>query len=772
MRPTGGDEGCAWAAAEETRTVMLDPDIAATKVQPHVGMPYQFDGVHTGSTNADIYAELARPLVQALLQGYDAVIFAYGQTASGKTFTLSGDESGQEPGIIVRSVCDVFHGICQASAQREYLLRVSYLEIWNEVVRDLLDPGNQPQVRDGRRRGAHVVVVAPLHEEVVTSPRQVFDLLMRGEANRQVGATDWNERSSRSHTCFKITVESWERDAGPVGRHYRISELSLIDLAGSERHTRPGVGRRMEGANINKSLLSLGKVIYALAERSAAEALTQRTAPVHVPYRDSKLTRILQNSLNGNARIAVVCTLNPSPAMVDESLGTLNFARRIKNVAVRATQNEFDEDVALQGADGAHALLARYRREMGLLRAKVEELQEARSGGVGDARRPHHGGLPAGGACARALPAGGASHRAPSPRSPSDATRAPDTRCASPHGAPDRAADACGTLPKSTSAHRDMAALQARLDQLGTLILRGGEDTDTTPAPHPVSPAKQRGFAFEDPLPLVQEKLHAALTKISRLERQLARRLSTPGARTDADKDRIVAELLQRIRELETVCEAQVLDAPQQVRDDVEREWSARLADAQRCVDERDAFIEELGVECAQLRRTNECLVRLAHDHTSALVANLWQRTAPPSQRTDPAAGAAPGTSPADAPKAASAAPSPARPLVPLFAPRLRPTTVLGYGGTLLGSPPRCLRGAAESSGAVRSSGASSAERGDCGPGDAPSLDDMSMATSDALSSSDLDELLEDAASRERRGGDGEDPGPGTAAAGRGAKSR
>lgn len=632
---------------------MLDPAIAATKVQPNVGLPYQFDGLHTGSSNADVYATLARPLVKSVLRGYNAVVFAYGQTASGKTFTLSGGEDGGEPGIIPRAVCDVFQGICQGSSEREYLVRVSYLEIWNEIVRDLLDPSSHPQVRDDRRRGANAVLVAPLQEEVVTSPSQVFALLARGEANRHVGTTDWNERSSRSHTCFKITVESWERsaagDADPVGGRYRLSELSLIDLAGSERHTW-GPSRRTEGANINKSLLSLGKVIYALSERSAAERSERapRTPAIHVPFRDSKLTRILQNSLNGNARIAVVCTLNPSADMVEESLGTLNFARRIKQVAVRAEPNEFDADASILADSPSaetHALLVRYRAEMGALRAQVAQLQQTPR--AGPARTPS---TPP----RRAEPA-------PSP-APPPATPAPP-------------------------APASVEALQARLDELGALILRGG--TSAPPAevePHPVSPAKQRGFALDDPLPLVQEKLHAALSKIARLERKLAARMSLPGAPAggDAAKDARIDALVQRVQELETVCAAQRAEAPAPLREEVEADFRAELDAAAERIAERDAFLAEVIAECERLRRANAQLVRLAHQDTEKMVASLSAR--------------------------------PERPVMSLFAPHLRPATVLGRApGSLPTTPARAW--------------------------DAPiSIDGTD---SDTLSTSDLDDVLE-----------------------------
>lgn len=567
LRPTNPGEECAWVTLPGSATLVLDPAISETKLQPNVGMPFYFDHVHTGSSNASVYATLARPLVHSALHGYNALIFAYGQTASGKTFTLSGDDDGREPGMIPRAVNDLFQGICQGSAQREYLIRVSYLEIWNEIVRDLLEPKNQPNVRDDRRRGANAVLVAPLHEEVVTSPAGVFKLLARGEANRHMGATDWNERSSRSHTCFKITIESWDRELGAM-RPYRVSELSLIDLAGSERHSTHTLQRRTEGGNINKSLLSLGKVIFALSEKNAG----------HVPYRDSKLTRILQNSLSGRARIAVVCTLNPSPAMVEESLGTLNFARRIKHVRVRASINEFEGDMS--ALDESHALLARYREEMSTLRAQVARLE---------------------------------------------------------------------THKNQDLQPLTVEALQSRLDELGALILQGGQAPPEDGISHPISPTKQRGFSFDDPLPVVQEKLHAALQKIQRLERQLAARLSLPMS-TSNEKDERIQYLLQRVHELETVCEAQTLDAPQAIREDVELEWLERVEAAEAATRKREAFLAEMSAECTRLRRANEALVRLAHAQTSSMVTQLAER------------------------QNAHRAP----PVLSIFAPRLRPATVLG----------------------------------------------------------------------------------------------
>lgn len=574
VRPCEDDEESAWIVARDSAALMLDPAVCVSRQQANIGVPFHFDAVHTGSSNAAVYASLARPLVHSVLGGYDAMVFAYGQTASGKTFTLTGSEDGAEPGIIARAVSDVFEGIRQDASAREYIVRVSYLEIWNEVVRDLLDPDNAPQVRDDRRRGPHAVLVAPLHEAVAPSPSAVYALLARGEANRHVGATDWNERSSRSHTCFRISVQSRERGVAP---HVRVGELSLVDLAGSEKHTMQGAQRRTEGANINRSLLTLGKVIYALSERSAG-----RTG-AHVPFRDSKLTRILQNSLSGHARVAVVCTLNPSAAAVEESLSTLGFARRIKHVAVRAQRNEWEDG-------DARALLMSYREEMGALRARVAQLQG--------------------------------------------------------EGAP----QAAPAAPAAPAAGDQLRTLRERIDELGALI----RDDEPGPAPPP-SPIKDRGLDFAEPVHVVQEKLHAALLKIRRLERRLAARLSLPpGAHTDAGKDELIRDLQRQVRELETVCDAQAVDAPPLLREDVEREWATKFEHVEQRAAEREAFIAELSAECARLQRANRQLVRLAHRETDEMVAAL--------------------------------APPPRQPVMSLFAPHLR-QCALGMPGSAPATP-------------------------------------------------------------------------------------
>ena len=234
------------------------------------------------------------------MEGYNGTVFAYGQTSSGKTYTMSGIE--QEVGVIPRAVDDVFTyirevngpaGECnvklslkQTSGQKEFLLRVSYLEIYNETIRDLLsgETGTEPRIHEDKRRG---IYVSPLKEEIVTTPQQVMKILQQGESNRHTSKTDYNERSSRSHTIFQMVIESRERagslqnspsmqrtsriQASPVSRApksaaaVRMSTLNLIDLAGSEKaqsHTE----RRKEGSYINRSLLTLGTVISRLTE--------------------------------------------------------------------------------------------------------------------------------------------------------------------------------------------------------------------------------------------------------------------------------------------------------------------------------------------------------------------------------------------------------------------------------------------------------------------------------------------------------------------------
>ncbi|XP_041957139.1 centromere-associated protein E isoform X6 [Alosa sapidissima] len=319
---------------------------------------FSFDRVFSAeeSTN-QLYQDIAKSLVVSTVEGYNGTIFAYGQTSSGKTFTMMGNS--RTPGVIPLAMEDVFQTI-KNCPKKEFLLRVSYMEIYNETVTDLLCDSwkRKPlEIREGNYKN---VYVADLTEELVTSPDQALAWIRKGEKNRHYGKTKMNERSSRSHTIFRMIIESRERSDPASGEisdgAIIVSHLNLVDLAGAERASQTGAeGTRFkEGCNINRSLFTLGQVIKKLSDENQ-KGFTN--------YRDSKLTRILQNSLGGNAKTVIVCTI--TPAVQDETLSTLQFAsaaKRMKN----------DPHVTEVSDDGA--LLRRYRNEINELKQRLQEV--------------------------------------------------------------------------------------------------------------------------------------------------------------------------------------------------------------------------------------------------------------------------------------------------------------------------------------------------------------------------------------------------------------
>ncbi|KAI8830939.1 P-loop containing nucleoside triphosphate hydrolase protein [Chytriomyces cf. hyalinus JEL632] len=257
-----------------------------------------------------------------------STIFAYGQTSSGKTFTMSGDANA--PGIISLTITDIFDRIASSADSLNFSLKVSYLEVYNEVVNDLLSPENTNlKIHEHMTRGVHV---GGLTEESATCPADVQSIISRGEANRHFGGTNMNERSSRSHTILRILIESHRKSDKRTG--IRVSCLNLVDLAGSERAAHTGAeGKRLkEGGSINKSLLALATVIGKLSEKGGDRG--------HIPYRNSKITRILQPSLGGNARTLIIATVTPSSGFVDETISTLQFASRAKSIRNKPIVNE------------------------------------------------------------------------------------------------------------------------------------------------------------------------------------------------------------------------------------------------------------------------------------------------------------------------------------------------------------------------------------------------------------------------------------------------
>jgi len=251
---------------------------------------------------------------------------------------------------------------------REYLIRVSYLEVYKEQIRDLLAEGaSQIRLFDHREQG---LIIKGLREEVVTCPKQIFEILAQGEKRRKIGATNMNQHSSRSHVMVRLWIESRAVEsnanslqrgrsggssssslASTKGSPVRVSSLSLVDLAGSESVKLHGANetRRQEGHYINKSLMALGKVVYALSEQGKQKAGKIGNAPQHIPYRDSKLTRLLQPSLSGNAQMVLICCISPLETHIEESHNTFKFAIRAKKVPQKATiQKSLDDKTLLQ----------------------------------------------------------------------------------------------------------------------------------------------------------------------------------------------------------------------------------------------------------------------------------------------------------------------------------------------------------------------------------------------------------------------------------------
>lgn len=300
--------------------------------QPLDGQIYYYDKVFDeNTTTATVYDHIGTDIVKGVTSGINGTVFAYGQTSSGKTHTMLGDQGG----VLEMAAKDIFRQISETS-DRDFLLRVSFVEIYNEVIRDLLSDATDPTVaiREDPRKGVYCEAT----EIIITDYDSIIKALKRGTSKRTVESTAMNDTSSRSHTIFKIVVES-KQSVGSDGS-VLVASLNLVDLAGSEsvRHTGATGQRAKEGGKINQSLLSLSRVIHALSQPGQ-----------HVSFRDSKLTRLLQSSLSGNAKMSVVCCITPAEKYLEETRSTLQFASRAKLVKTNATVNEvIDEAVQLR----------------------------------------------------------------------------------------------------------------------------------------------------------------------------------------------------------------------------------------------------------------------------------------------------------------------------------------------------------------------------------------------------------------------------------------
>ncbi|KAG7521284.1 kinesin KIF1B isoform X7 [Solea senegalensis] len=285
-----------------------------------------------------VYNDIGKEMLQHAFEGYNVCIFAYGQTGAGKSYTMMGKQEEGQEGIIPMLCEDLFEKINDDNNKEElsYSVEVSYMEIYCERVRDLLNPKNKGnlRVREHPLLGPYVEDLSKL---AVTSYTDIADLMDAGNKARTVAATNMNETSSRSHAVFTIVFTQKKHDSETDLSTEKVSKISLVDLAGSERADSTGAkGTRLkEGANINKSLTTLGKVISALAEVSKKKKKSD-----FIPYRDSVLTWLLRENLGGNSRTAMVAALSPADINYDETLSTLRYADRAKNIKCNAVINE------------------------------------------------------------------------------------------------------------------------------------------------------------------------------------------------------------------------------------------------------------------------------------------------------------------------------------------------------------------------------------------------------------------------------------------------
>jgi kinesin family protein 18/19 len=303
---------------------------AAKKVKDQV---FAFDRIFDqNATQMEVYEGTTKGLLDSILEGYNATVFAYGATGCGKTHTITG--TTKEPGIIFLTMQELFERIEERKDEKITEVSLSYLEIYNETIRDLLVPGGSKQglmLREDSNQGVTVAGLTSHHPKDV---HEVMSMIIQGNEYRTVSPTAANAVSSRSHAVLQINVAQRDRNAS-VNEPHTMATLSIIDLAGSERAsaTKNRGERLMEGANINKSLLALGSCINALCDPRKRN---------HVPYRNSKLTRLLKFSLGGNCKTVMIVCVSPSSEHFDETQNTLRYANRAKNIQTKVTRNVFN----------------------------------------------------------------------------------------------------------------------------------------------------------------------------------------------------------------------------------------------------------------------------------------------------------------------------------------------------------------------------------------------------------------------------------------------
>ncbi|XP_060620238.2 kinesin-like protein KIF19 isoform X2 [Anolis sagrei] len=309
-----------------------------------------------------VYRTTTKGLIEGVISGYNATIFAYGPTGCGKTYTMLGTDS--EPGIYVRMLNDLFHAIEETSNDMDYEVSMSYLEIYNEMIRDLLNPSLG--YLDLREDSKGVIQVAGITEVSTINAKEIMQLLMKGNKQRTQEPTAANRTSSRSHAILQVTVRQKSRIKN-IMQEVRVGRLFMIDLAGSERASQTqNRGQRMkEGAHINRSLLALGNCINALSDRAGVK---------YVNYRDSKLTRLLKDSLGGNSRTVMIAHISPASSAFEESRSTLTYAERAKSIRTTVKRNLLNVSYHIAQYT---SIIADLRNEIHRLQRKIEQ-QEPR----------------------------------------------------------------------------------------------------------------------------------------------------------------------------------------------------------------------------------------------------------------------------------------------------------------------------------------------------------------------------------------------------------
>ena len=315
------------------------------------------------STQKEVYDCAAKPIIDSVIEGFNGTIFAYGQTSSGKTHTMQGPniEDIELQGIIPRMVRTVFNRIETASEAIEFSVKVSMVEIYMEKIKDLIDPSKENlRVHEDKQKGVYLQDVS---ERYIADENEVYELMKHGNSNRSIAATLMNAESSRSHSIFILTITQNNTE----DLSCKTGKLYLVDLAGSEKISKTGAeGQTLEEAKtINKSLTTLGKVIKALTDKKIN----------HIPYRESKLTRILSESLGGNSKTCLVITCSPSPFNTDETLSTLRFGARARSIKNNAKVNrEYTIPELKKLLEKAEAQTELYRMKCLVLEEELEKL--------------------------------------------------------------------------------------------------------------------------------------------------------------------------------------------------------------------------------------------------------------------------------------------------------------------------------------------------------------------------------------------------------------